>query len=225
MYKVILITIFFVISVLGAFAQPNQAFRDSLSKATDLLAYHPDSIDLRLKKTSWNILLEQWNYAKEDLDKILFLEPNNIAGLYYRAFVNEKLGRLNFSRLDYEHLLMLVPGNFEGQLGLALLNQKSKHFTEAFDQINSLVNQYPDSAVVYAARGGIEKERGWLELAIFDYSEAIRRDSTNRDYLLNRIDLLLSTKQSKAAIRDLDRLVSLGVNRNSLRELYIKAQK
>ena len=225
MRKVILIIAVSFVSVVSLSAQSNQALRDSLSKATDLLAYYPDSIDLRLKKTSWNILLEQWNYAKEDLDKILFLEPNNIAGLYYRAFVNEKLGRLSFARLDYEHLLMLVPGNFEGQLGLALLNQKSKHFTEAFDQINSLVNQYPDSAVVYAARGGIEKERGWLDLAIFNYSEAIRRDSTNRDYLLNRIDLLLSTKQSKAAIRDLDRLVSLGVNRNSLRELYIKAQK
>ena len=225
MRKVILIIAVSFVSVVSLSAQSNQALRDSLSKATDLLAYYPDSIDLRLKKTSWNILLEQWNYAKDDLDKILFLEPNNVAGLYYRAFVNEKLGRLSFARLDYEHLLMLVPGNFEGQLGLALLNQKSKHFTEAFDQINSLVNQYPDSAVAYAARGGIEKERGWLELAIFDYSEAIRRDSTNRDYLLNRIDLLLSTKQSKAAIRDLDRLVSLGVNRNSLRELYIKAQK
>lgn len=225
MRKVILIIAVSFVFVVSLSAQSNQALRDSLSKATDLLAYYPDSIDLKLKKTSWNILLEQWNYAKEDLDKILFLEPNNIAGLYYRAFVNEKLGRLSFARLDYEHLLMLVPGNFEGQLGLALLNQKSKHFTEAFDQINSLVNQYPDSAVVYATRGGIEKERGWLDLAIFDYSEAIRRDSTNRDYLLNRIDLLLSTKQSKAAIRDLDRLVSLGVNRNSLRELYIKAQK
>ena len=218
MRKVILIIAVSFVSVVSLSAQSNQTLRDSLSKATDLLAYYPDSIDLRLKKTSWN-------YAKDDLDKILFLEPNNVAGLYYRAFVNEKLGRLSFARLDYEHLLMLVPGNFEGQLGLALLNQKSKHFTEAFDQINSLVNQYPDSAVVYAARGGIEKERGWLDLAIFDYSEAIRRDSTNRDYLLNRIDLLLSTKQSKAAIRDLDRLVSLGVNRNSLRELYIKAQK
>lgn len=225
MRKVILIIAVSFVSVVSLSAQSNQTLRDSLSKATDLLAYYPDSIDLRLKKTSWNILLEQWNYAKDDLDKILFLEPNNVAGLYYRAFVNEKLGRLSFARLDYEHLLMLVPGNFEGQLGLALLNQKSKHFTEAFDQINSLVNQYPDSAVVYAARGGIEKERGWLDLAIFDYSEAIRRDSTNRDYLLNRIDLLLSTKQSKAAIRDLDRLVSLGGNRNSLRELYIKAQK
>ena len=225
MRKVILIIAVSFVSVVSLSAQSNQTLRDSLSKATDLLAYYPDSIDLRLKKTSWNILLEQWNYAKDDLDKILFLEPNNVAGLYYRAFVNEKFGRLSFARLDYEHLLMLVPGNFEGQLGLALLNQKSKHFTEAFDQINSLVNQYPDSAVAYAARGGIEKERGWLDLAIFDYSEAIRRDSTNRDYLLNRIDLLLSTKQSKAAIRDLDRLVSLGVNRNSLRELYIKAQK
>ena len=225
MRKVILIIMISFVSAVSLSAQSNQTLRDSLAKATDLLAYHPDSIDLRLKKTSWNILLEQWNYAKEDLDKVLFLDPNNIAGLYYRAFVNEKLGRLNFARLDYEHLLMLVPGNFDGQLGLALLNQKSKHFTEAFDQANSLVNQYPDSAVAYAARGGIEKERGWLELAIFDYSEAIRRDPSNQDYLLNRIDLLLSTKQNEAAIRDLDRLVSLGVNRNSLRELYIKAKK
>ncbi|MBO1363928.1 hypothetical protein JHU38_09120 [Prevotella sp. A2931] len=225
MRKVILIIMISFVSAVSLSAQSNQTLRDSLAKATDLLAYHPDSIDLRLKKTSWNILLEQWNYAKEDLDKVLFLDPNNIAGLYYRAFVNEKLGRLNFARLDYEHLLMLVPGNFDGQLGLALLNQKSKHFTEAFDQANSLVNQYPDSAVAYAARGGIEKERGWLELAIFDYSEAIRRDPSNQDYLLNRIDLLLSTKQNEAAIRDLDRLVSLGVNRNSLLELYIKAKK
>ena len=31
-------------------AQSNQALRDSLAHATDILAYHPDSIDLRLKE-------------------------------------------------------------------------------------------------------------------------------------------------------------------------------
>lgn len=31
-------------------AAQNKALRDSLSKATEVLAYHPDSIDLRLKK-------------------------------------------------------------------------------------------------------------------------------------------------------------------------------
>ena len=75
-------------------------------------AYHPDSIDLRPKKAAWNIQLEQWSYAKDDLDKVLFLNNTNIAGLFYRAFVNEKLLRYNFARLDYQNLLVLVPGNF-----------------------------------------------------------------------------------------------------------------
>ena len=125
-------------------AQSNQALRDSLAHATDILAYHPDSIDLRLKKAAWNIQLEQWNYAKDDLDKVLYLNSTNIAGLFYRAFVNEKLNRYNFARLDYQNLLVLVPGNFQAQLGLALLNQKDLHFTEAYDGINNLIEQYPD---------------------------------------------------------------------------------
>ena len=78
----------------------NKALRDSLAAATDVLAYHPDSIDLRLKKAAWNIQLEQWAYAKDDLDKVLFLNNTNIAGLFYRAFVNEKMKRYNFARLD-----------------------------------------------------------------------------------------------------------------------------
>lgn len=141
-------------------AQSNQALRDSLAHATDILAYHPDSIDLRLKKAAWNIQLEQWNYAKDDLDKVLYLNSTNIAGLFYRAFVNEKLNRYNFARLDYQNLLVLVPGNFQAQLGLALLNQKDLHFTEAYDGINNLIEQYPDSAIAYAARGGMERKRG-----------------------------------------------------------------
>ena len=135
----------------------NKALRDSLAAATSVLAYHPDSIDLRLKKAAWNIQLEQWSYAKDDLDKVLFLNNTNIAGLFYRAFVNEKLLRYNFARLDYQNLLVLVPGNFQAQLGLALLNEKDKHYTEAYDGINSLIEQYPDSAMAYAARGGMEK--------------------------------------------------------------------
>ena len=75
----------------------NKALRDSLAAATSVLAYHPDSIDLRLKKAAWNIQLEQWSYAKDDLDKVLFLNNTNIAGLFYRAFVNEKLLRYNLS--------------------------------------------------------------------------------------------------------------------------------
>ena len=150
---------------LTAFAQDRSALRDSLSAAVDRLGYYPDSTDLRLRKASWNIELGQWQYAKDEYDYVLKREPRNIAALFYRAFVNEKMKRYGFARLDYETLLSVVPGNFEGRLGLALLNQKDHHYTEALDNINILVSQYPDSAVAYAARGGMEAERNMLDLA------------------------------------------------------------
>lgn len=216
----IIFSLLFLFLPCVSYAQSMQALRDSLKVATDELAYHPDSIDLRIKKVAWNIQLEQWNYAKDDLDKVLFLDNQNVAGLYYRAFVNTKLGRYKFARLDYQNLLTLVPGNFNGLLGLALLNQKDKHYTEALDEINRLVSQYPDSAVAYAARGGIEKERGFLELALEDYTQAMKREPRNHDFILNRIDLLIRLKRKKEAKDELDRLVKMGVNRGELMELY-----
>lgn len=206
-------------------AQSNQALRDSLAKATEVLAYHPDSIDLRLKKAAWNIQLEQWAYAKDDLDKVLFLNNTNIAGLYYRAYVNEQMKRYNFARLDYQNLLVLVPGNFQAQLGLALLNEKDKHYTEAYDGINSLIEQYPDSAMAYAARGGMERERGQFETAAYDYGEACRLDSINTDYLINHVDLLIQLGRKNEAYEDLERLQRLGLKRGQLQDFYIRLKK
>lgn len=221
------IVIFFVLafSFQIAEAQGGKALRDSLAQATETLAYKPDSIDLRLKKVAWNIQLEQWNYAKDDLDKVLFLDKTNIAGLFFRAFVNEKLNRYNFARLDYQNLLMLVPGNFQAQLGLSLLNEKDKHYTEAYDGINNLIEQYPDSAVAYAARGGIEKERGLLELADYDFLQAINRDYSNRDYWLNRIDVLIALKREHEALDCINHLSKLGVSSGELRDFYIRLRK
>lgn len=222
----VLVAIALLMSMGRAVAQSSSsALRDSLALATETLAYHPDSIDLRLKKAAWNIQLEQWNYAKDELDKVLFLNQTNIAGLFYRAFVNEKLKRYNFARLDYQNLLVLVPGNFQAQLGLALLNEKDQHHTEAYDGINNLIEQYPDSAVAYAARGGMEKERGMLELAAYDYAEAMRLDSTNQDYIVSHVDLLITLGRKLEAYDDLHRLQALGVQPGQLQDFYARLRR
>ncbi len=211
---------FSILLPVNGFAQQREALRDSLKKATEALAYHPDSVDLRLKKAAWNLQLEQWQYAKDEYDRVLSKDQRNIAALYYRAFANQKLGRYNFARLDYENLLQRVPGHFSALLGLALLNQKDNHHTEALNQINQLVSQHADSAVAYAARAGIEVEQGMLELGEYDYSEAIKRDRKNTDYLLNRAELRIRLGKTEKARDDLDRLVSLGVPRPALRIWY-----
>lgn len=209
-----------LISLFGLCAHADNPLRDSLKAATEELAYHPDSIDLRLRKASWNIELGEWQYAKQEYDYVLDREPGNIAALYYRAYCNDQLHRYNFARLDYQNLLTIVPGNFEAQLGLALLNEKDHRYTEALDGINQLVAAHPDSAIVWAARAGIENERGMTELAEYDYSEALRRAPYNQDWLLARADLRIKLKRYKEARRDLDTIVSLGTPKLALKEWY-----
>ncbi len=209
---------------LGGMAQSTNPLRDSLKVASDKLSYFPDSVDLRLRKASWYIQLEEWQSAKNEYDFVLRHNPANIAALYYRAYANERLGRYKFSRLDYQNLLTIVPGNFEARLGLALLNEKDKHYTEALDGMNQLVDAYPDSAVVWAARAGIENERGMLELAEYDYGKAISLDPNNNDFILSRADLRIRLGEFQDALQDLDSLVKLGTPRAALKEWYAKAQ-
>ncbi|MBR6945800.1 MAG: hypothetical protein IKH64_07640 [Prevotella sp.] len=210
----------FFITSLSVIAQSRQELRDSLKAATERLAYYPDSIDLRLQKAAYNLQLEQWNFAKEEYDYILNRYPNHLAALFYRAYTNERLYRYAFARLDYENLLLLVPAHFESRLGLALLNQKDKKYTEAMDQINLLVSQHPDSALAYAARAGMETEREMFSLAIYDYTEAIKRDPKNTEYILSRADLYIRERRFSDAKKDLDRLVALGIPKPSLKDFY-----
>ena len=209
-----------MLSLTAQAQEDRKALRDSLRQAMEQLSYHPDSVDLRLRKAAWNMQLGEWQYAKDEYDWVIGHHPDNLAARYYRAYANTQLRRYNFARLDYETVLRVVPGNFDARLGLALLNQKDHHYTGAMDGVNMLVSSYPDSATAWAARAGIEKERDMKELAVYDYGEALRREPDNRDWLLARADLLIALRRYEEARKNLDRLVKLGVARGELRKMY-----
>ena len=215
MKTLILVLALIALNANTMFAQTRQQLRDSLSAASEALSFHPDSLNLRLRKASWNVQLEEWQYARDEYDYVLRRDPNNLA---------EQQKRYKFARLDYEHLLSLVPGNFEATLGLALLNQKDSHYTEALDMINLLVTQHPDSAVAYAARGGMEVERKMYGPAEYDYSKAIELKPLNTDFRLNRANVRILMKRKKEAREDLDEMVKLGVPRANLIEWYRKCK-
>ncbi len=224
MRNFILAVVLYLVPVSLAQAQDDRSLRDSLKLATEQLEYHPDSVDLRLRKASFNLQLQQWSYAKNEYDYVLDRNPYNIAALYYRAYANEQLHRYSFARLDYENLLKIVPGNFEAQLGLALLNQKDHRYTDAYNQINRLVEQFPDSAIAYAARAGIENERNMLDLAEYDYTEALKH-ADNDDWRLSRADVRIKLKKFDAARTDLECLVQKGTPRVALKEWFKRLKR
>ncbi len=168
--------------------------------------------------------MEQWDYAKQEYDYVLKLDPHNVSALYFRAYVNTKMGRYNFARLDYENVLTIVPGNFEAQLGLALLNEKDKHYTQALDGLNVLCDNFPDRAEAFAARAGVEKDRGMLELAEYDFGEALKLEPCNRDYRVSRVDVRLLLGRKDEAKEDLDELVKQGISRPELEDFYRRLQ-
>lgn len=220
MRKAVAYISFMLLVCLSANAQTGKELRDSLSLVSSQLQKTPESIDLRLRKAGLNLRLEQWDYACAEYDKVLWLDPDNVSALYFRAYVYERQGKYAFARKDYKAMLAIVPGNFEAQLGLALLNQKDKHYTEALDQLNILCSQHPDRSEAFAARAGVERERGMNDLAEYDFQQAIRLDPSNADYRISHVDVLITLDRKDDAHKELDNLVKMGVPKPNLEEFY-----
>ena len=53
-------------------AQTKKELRDSIAVLAKEADMHPDSVDLRLRKAALNLQLEQWQYAKDEYDSIVF---------------------------------------------------------------------------------------------------------------------------------------------------------
>lgn len=220
---------FFSISLLfflalSVFGQTTQELRDSLSTLIRQLDYHQNDIDMRLRKASLNMQLEQWQYAIDEYSAVLKLEEGNLTALRYRAYAYELIGRHQFARADYEAVLKRIPDNFEALLGLALLNQKDKRVTMAMDQMNRLVELYPDSAIAYAARAGMELERKMPDLAEYDFGEAIRLDPSNTDYLISRAEVRIALGRKREAREDLQRVLSLGITYAEIADMFKKCK-
>lgn len=211
-------------AALSASGQGTARWRDSLDVINRQIATSVYSSDLHLRKAAVNIELGQWEYAVDEYGLVLSREPGNVAALFYRAYANTRLRRYDLARSDYESVLLRVPRNMEARLGLAHVFIKLKRSGDAMDQMNTVVEQNPDSAVAYAARAGLETELKAYDAALYDWTEAGRLDPSNKDYIISRADILIRLGKKAEARRALDGAARLGVPQGALREWYAKCR-
>lgn len=139
-------------------AQTQKQWRDSLSAVNKVIALYPDSINLQLQKANINLQLLEWEDAAAICSNILKKDTINLSALYYRAYANNNMRRYELARNDYEDFLKISPRNMQARLGLAYTYIQLKRYQPALDQLNNLVEMFPDSSVVYAARAELEKK-------------------------------------------------------------------
>lgn len=224
MMRVWLIVCVFLMSSGTLWAQTAQEWRDSLAVLNQLIRRHPKSTDLRLKKAAVNIELEQLDYAIEEYGRVLEIEPKNPAALFYRAYVNGLLRRYALACNDYETFLTIVPKHFEAHLGLIQMKRRLGRKLETMDEMNRLVQLFPDSAIAYAVRADYEAEQEQYEIALFDWDEAIERSPRNADFVVSKVHLFLMQKRNEEALYELEKAVRRGIPRAALSAWFDKCK-
>ncbi len=216
MTRVLLFTLILLLSPSVLQAQTSQQWRDSLAVLNKQIRRFPKSTDLRLKKAAINIELNQWEYAIEEYGNVLSIDPKNLAALYYRAYAHTQLKHYDQAKYDYETFLSIVPRNFDAQLGLAMVKRRMGRQTDALEEMNRLVEMYPDSALSYVARAGYEAELGQYEVSLYDWDEAIKRSPLNPDFVVSKVEVLLTQKRNAEAREELEKAVKRGIPRSSI---------
>ena len=207
-------------SLSHAGAQTRKEWRDSLEVLSASLKKDPNNIDLRLRKAEADIQLEQWDYALAEYGRILRDDGNNLAALYFRAYVHERQKHYDLAKVDYESFLAIEPVHLEARLGLAHVLQKMGRRQDTTDELNRIVQMFPDSADAYAARAAYETELQQYEVALFDWGEAVRCRPENVGFVISKVDVLLRLGRRGEAKECLDKLVRQGTPRGSLKDWY-----
>lgn len=201
-------------------AQTPQQWRDSISVLMEQIQRNPNNIDLRLKKAEANINLQQWDYALEEYGRVLRIDSRNLAALYFRAYCYGKQHHYDLAKADYEAFLTIHPQHLEAHLGLAHVLQKMERKTDTMDELNRIVQLFPDSAQAYAARAAYETEMRQYDVALYDWNEAILRHPDDASLVVSKVNVLLRLERRKEAREVLDALVAKGTPRGALKEWY-----
>ena len=213
-----------LLSMSGLRAQTRQQWRDSIEVLNAKIGKEPNNINLHLLKAEANINLEQWDYALAEYGKILHIDEKNLAALYFRAYVHMQQHHYDLARVDYESFLLIEPQHFECRLGLAHVLQKLGRKTETIDELNRLIQMFPDSADAYAARAAYETELKQYEIALYDWDEAIRRKPLNSGFVVSKADILIKQYRMDEAKKELNAAVKRGIPRYALKEWFDKCK-
>ena len=220
-------------SNLGIIQQRRQQYEQALESYTLALNIAPRAVPVLLNRAALYLELGKEDLARIDYSLVLDMDKDNQEALLMRAYAHMQQRNYKSARADYEHLLKIVPQSYNGRLGLAMLEQKEKKYEAALSILNSMlagkevssaVLTASQTAVLYTARAGVEKDMEHTDFARVDLEEAIRLDSSQPEAYLMRGQLYLSQKKKELAKRDLEKAASLGIPQADVRELLLQCK-
>ena len=133
---------------------------------------------------------------------------------YYanRGLAKEKAGRTDEARDDYRTALKLNSYHEVAKHNLGVLTSREGKEAESNQMLDDAISNNPSLPYPYAERGFNRMEQKDWNGALKDYNEAIRIDSTNEEYFLNRALVREKLKDMTGAYLDYSNAISIRQN-------------
>ena len=131
--------------------------------------------------------------GKGDLDKAISLmgdqikkNPQDASLLIHRAEIMEQTGNIQGAQSEYENYLKIWPLNYSALAKKALYLSSSKQWPRAIDAYTTIIDNFPDNALMFFDRSLTYMQSGNLQKALDDVNNAIRIDQGKYAYYFQR---------------------------------------
>ena len=204
---------------LGQIQERQGRNHEALDSYTAGLSLQPKNAELMLDRAALHYRMGNEGRALNDYSDVIDLQPENMEALLVRAHIYSAMHDYKRARADYDAMIRIDPLNEKAYIGLILLNDCDGRPREAMEQMNGLIMVYPNHAMLYAIRGGIEQRRLQYEAALRDLNKAIEMEPENADFYVSRATLYLDMKKRKLARLDTQMAVKLGADPKEMASL------
>ena len=154
----------------------------------------------------------EFGRALADFDRVLALQPDDVAALILRADASRQMGNLASAMADVDRALALEPDNPRAYFARGLLNSRRGEKRQALADYDEALRLYPTYADALVSRSAIYAGDGQVDLALVDLDAAIAVQTDNPIAFYNRGYAHFAKKRYDLALADYDTAIVLDPN-------------
>lgn len=189
---------------------------EAIEAYTMALNITPYSTAMLLNRASLYMEKGREDLAYVDYCTVIDLLPDEIEARLVRAYIYQRRRQYKEARIDYNVVLRQDLGNRTARLGMVMLDEKEHRTAAALEEMNRLVQEYPDDALLLKMRANLYLGQEQWEAALLDLETAVRKDLSDAEVCVVLGDTYLKVKKKSDARAAFEQAISRGLPRAEL---------
>jgi len=210
---------------------------EALSVYSEAISHDPDNFLIYVKRAILNINIGRTNNAIEDFSTIVKLNPNFEQAYLNRGKLYLQLAELDKAKKDLEHYRELKPTDSEidtlientEQSELLIKEAKkeynNKNYPKVIEYLSEAIQHCPQSLELRKLRADSYYHINETEMAIGDYSRAVKLQPDNTDLLVKIGELHLSIGEIESSLGEVKECLRRDPEHKRCKALFKKIKK